>query len=372
MLELLQKLGLPKVSASTQGPAIDHVISLTHWLMLILFVGWGIFFIYTLIRFRASKNTKAEYSGVKNHYSSYLEAGVAVIEVALLFGFAFPIWASRVNDVPIDKEAVQIRVVGQQFAWNIHYPGPDGVFGNSSVDLVDEAENPIGLDRSDDFAKDDVVTVNQLHIPVNTPINISLSTKDVIHSFSLTELRVKQDAIPGMEIPVWFEATMTTEEFDYLANSKLINNEPYRGGEPFGDSNNNGKYDEGEDFVDIIVENHFYDPWDYFIDKKNGKYDEGEDFTDKNNNGKYDEGEYFTDKKNGKYDKGEDFVDRANNKWDPPKGFEIACAQLCGLGHYRMKGFLTVHNDEGYSAWLQKELEYLEEEEDDDWGDDEW
>ena len=278
MLELLQKLGLPKVSASTQGPAIDHVISLTHWLMLILFVGLGIFFIYTLIRFRSSKNTKAEYSGVKNHYSSYLEAGVAVIEVALLFGFAFPIWASRVNDVPIDKEAVQIRVVGQQFAWNIHYPGPDGVFGNSSVDLVDEAENPIGLDRSDDFAKDDVVTVNQLHIPVNTPINISLSTKDVIHSFSLTELRVKQDAIPGMEIPVWFEATMTTEEF---------------------------------------------------LKTTIGTGREG-------------------------------------------KGFEIACAQLCGLGHYRMKGFLTVHNDEGYSAWLQKELEYLEEEEDDDWGDDEW
>ena len=278
MLELLQKLGLPKVSASTQGPAIDHVISLTHWLMLILFVGWGIFFIYTLIRFRSSKNTKAEYSGVKNHYSSYLEAGVAVIEVALLIGFAFPIWASRVNDVPIDKEAVQIRVVGQQFAWNIHYPGPDGVFGNSSVDLVDEAENPIGLDRSDDFAKDDVVTVNQLHIPVNTPINISLSTKDVIHSFSLTELRVKQDAIPGMEIPVWFEATMTTEEF---------------------------------------------------LKTTIGTGREG-------------------------------------------KGFEIACAQLCGLGHYRMKGFLTVHNDEGYSAWLQKELEYLEEEEDDDWGDDEW
>ena len=278
MLELLQKLGLPKVSASTQGPAIDQVISLTHWLMLILFVGWGIFFIYTLIRFRASKNTKAEYSGVKNHYSSYLEAGVAVIEVALLFGFAFPIWASRVNDVPIDKEAVQIRVVGQQFAWNIHYPGPDGVFGNSSVDLVDEAENPIGLDRSDDFAKDDVVTVNQLHIPVNTPINISLSTKDVIHSFSLTELRVKQDAIPGMEIPVWFEATMTTEEF---------------------------------------------------LKTTIGTGRDG-------------------------------------------KGFEIACAQLCGLGHYRMKGFLTVHNDEGYSAWLQKELEYLEEEEDDDWGDDEW
>jgi len=278
VLELLQRLGLPKVSASTQGPAIDHVISLTHWLMLILFVGWGIFFIYTLIRFRSSNNPKADYQGVRNHYSSYLEAGVAIIEVALLFGFAFPIWASRVNDVPIDKEAIQIRVVGQQFAWNIHYPGPDGVFGKTSPDLVDEAENPIGIDRSDDFAKDDVFTVNQLHIPVNTPINISLSTKDVIHNFKLTELRVSQDAIPGMEIPVWFEATMTSEEF---------------------------------------------------LRTTEGSAREG-------------------------------------------KGFEIACAQLCGLGHYRMKGFLTVHNDEGYAAWLQEQQEYLEEEEDDDWGDDEW
>ena len=166
----------------------------------------------------------------------------------------------------------------QQFAWNIHYPGPDGVFGKTSLDLVDEAENPIGIDRSDDFAKDDIFTVNQMHIPVNTPINILLSTKDVIHNFKLPELRVSQDAIPGMEIPVWFEATMTSEEF---------------------------------------------------LKTTEGTGREG-------------------------------------------KGFEIACAQLCGLGHYRMKGFLTVHNDEGYSAWLQKELEYLEEEEDDDWGDDEW
>ena len=64
-----------------------------------------------------------------------------------------------------------------------------------------------------EFANDDIFTVNQLHIPVNTPINISLSSKDVLHSFGLPEFRVKQDEVPGMEIPVWFEATMTTEEF---------------------------------------------------------------------------------------------------------------------------------------------------------------
>jgi len=278
VLELLRNFGLPSVSASTQGPQIDNIISIVHWLMLILFVGWGAYFIYTLIKFRASNNPKADYNGVKNHYSSYIEGLVAVVEVVLLFGFAFPIWASRVNDVPVGTEVVQIRVVGQQFAWNFHYPGPDGVFGKTSVNLVDEAENPIGLDRNDSFAKDDIFTVNQLHIPVNTPINVSLSTKDVIHNFKLPELRVSQDAIPGMEIPVWFEATMTSE-----------------------------------DFLKTTI----------------GTKREG-------------------------------------------KGFEIACAQLCGLGHYRMVGYMTVHNDEGYSAWLTEQQEYLLEEADDDWGDDDW
>ena len=161
MLELLRKFGLPSVSASSQGPAIDNVISLVHWLMLILFVGWGAYFIYTLIRFRSSRQPKADYRGVKNHYSSYVEVAVALIEVALLIGFAFPIWASRVNDVPNSINSVQIRVIGQQYAWNIHYPGPDNVFGSTKIDLVDEAENPIGIDRSDENAKDDVIMINQ-------------------------------------------------------------------------------------------------------------------------------------------------------------------------------------------------------------------
>jgi len=276
VLELLRYFGLPTFSASTQGPAIDDINVWVHWLMALLFVGWGAFFIYTLFRFRESKNPKADYHGIRSHFSSYLEAVVGVIEVALLLGFAIPIWASRVNDVPKGPDAIHIRVVGQQFAWNIHYPGPDGVFGETSVDKVDEVENPIGLDRSDEFAKDDIFTVNQLHIPVDTPINISLSTKDVIHSFTLTELRVKQDAIPGMEIPVWFEATMTTDEL---------------------------------------------------LEEIKGTAREG-------------------------------------------RGFEIACAQLCGLGHYRMKGFMTIHEMDDYEAWLAEEQEYLSEEEEDDWGDD--
>jgi heme/copper-type cytochrome/quinol oxidase subunit 2 len=54
------------------------------------------------------------------------------------------------------------------------------------------------------------------------------------------------------------------------------------------------------------------------------------------------------------------------------RGFEIACAQLCGLGHYRMQGFMTVHSEESYVAWQDKQAQILLEEDDDEWGDDDW
>jgi len=278
LIDILHKLGLP-INMSVQGAAIDEINAIVHWLMLVLFVGWGIFFIVSLVKFRASKNAKADYVGVKSHLSSLLEAVVAVIEIVILFGFGFPIWAARVTDVPSTYESVHLRVVAQQFAWNFHYPGPDGKFGKTRADLVDEQENPVGLDRSSDNASDDFYTVNQLHVPVNKKIRIDLSSLDVIHSFTLPELRVKQDAIPGMVIPVHFTATMTSDEF---------------------------------------------------LKTTIGTKREG-------------------------------------------KSLEVTCAQLCGLGHYRMRGFFTVHDDEGYQAWLDEQAEYLEEESGgDDWGDDDW
>ena len=279
MTELLQYFGLPVGISSVSG-RIDEIIVIVHYLMLVLFVGWGIFFIVSLVKFRESKNKKANYKGVESHYSSVLEGAIAVIEIVILFGFAFPIWAERVNDVPDSRDAESIRVIAQQYAWNIHYPGEDGKFGDTRDDLIDEQDNPIGLDRSSEFGKDDFYTINQMHIPVNTKIRVDLSSKDVIHNFKLPELRVSQDAIPGMVIPVHFTATNTSKEF---------------------------------------------------LETAVGTKREG-------------------------------------------KSLEIACAQLCGLGHYRMKGYLTIHEKENYVAWLEEQAEYLEEEggDDDDWGDDDW
>jgi cytochrome c oxidase subunit 2 len=245
---MLQLLGLPE-QASAHAAEIDRMIVLVHWLMAVLFVGWGTFFIYTLIRFRASRHPRADYGGVKSHFSTYVEVGVALVEAILLVGFAIPAWANRVDDIPNESDAVVVRVIAEQFAWNAHYPGADGVFGRTDIKLV-AAENPIGLDRTDPAAKDDITTINQLNLPVNRPILIHLSSKDVIHSFSLNQMRVKQDAVPGVSFPVWFTATKT------------------------GD-------------------------------------------------------------------------------------WEINCSQLCGLGHYRMRGFYSIKTQQDYDNWLKEEAAAL-------------
>jgi cytochrome c oxidase subunit 2 len=237
------------IQASAHAAEIDHMTVLVHWLMLVLFVGWGIFFLFVIVRFRRGANPRASYTGAKGKISKGLEVAVAVIEGVLLVFYAIPAWATRVTRFPSESEAVVVRVVGEQFAWNIHYPGPDGKFGRTDISKV-SADNPIGLDRTDPDAKDDVTTINQLYLPENRPALVHLSSKDVIHSFGLYEMRVKQDAIPGMTIPVWFVPTRV------------------------GD-------------------------------------------------------------------------------------YEIACSQLCGLGHFRMRGFVTIQRDADFRKWQddqQKEL----------------
>ena len=241
-------LGMP-VQASAHAAEIDHMTVLVHWLMLLLFVGWGAFFAFVLVRFRRGANPVASYTGAKGKLSKGLEIGIAIIEVVLLVFYAIPAWATRVRDFPADSEAVVVRVTGEQFAWNVHYPGNDGRFGRRDIKLVG-ADNPIGLDRTDPDAKDDITTTNQLNFPVDRPVLVHLSSKDVIHSFGLVEMRVKQDAIPGMDIPVWF------------------------------------------------------------IPNRIGDY-------------------------------------------------ELACSQLCGLGHYRMRGFVSVKTDADFKTWLAEEAKTL-------------
>lgn len=200
-------LGQPP-NASEHGYQIDHILEFCHWFMGALFVGWSAYFIYVLIRFRKRRHPTADYQGVKSGISTHLEFSVVLIEAVLLIGFAIPLWAKRVNQFPETKDAILVHAIGQQFNWNFHLPGPDGEFGRRDVHLVTNS-NPLGLDQNDPASKDDIVTLGELHVPVNRPVIIELSSKDVIHNFALVHMRMAQDAIPGSLIPMWFKPIKT-------------------------------------------------------------------------------------------------------------------------------------------------------------------
>ena len=104
---MLNWLGLP-VAASTHAAEIDHMIVLVHWLMLVLFVGWGAFFLFVLFRFRRGANPKASYAGAKGKFAKGTEVAVAIIEVVLLVVYAIPAWAKRVKALPSENEAVVV------------------------------------------------------------------------------------------------------------------------------------------------------------------------------------------------------------------------------------------------------------------------
>ena len=181
--------------------------------MIALFVGWLVYFAYVLFRFHRSRHPRADYVGVRSHASNYIEGAVALVEGVLLVGLAVPLWARAVDKLPKESESTVIQVVAQQFAWNVRYPGKDGVFGRQDMRWV-TSDNVFGVDPNDPHGKDDVQTLNEIHVPLVKaadgdfkPVIIYISSKDVVHSFKIIALRVMQDAIPGMRIPVWFRPT---------------------------------------------------------------------------------------------------------------------------------------------------------------------
>ena len=232
-------LGLP-VQASLQAQQLDRVTVLVHLLMAVVFAGWSMYFVYVLVRFRRRRQPRADYQGAGSSWSTWTEVGVAVVEVVLLAAFSIPAWAARVT--PPAGDALVVRVIAQQFSWTMHYAGPDGEFGRVDPALI-AADNPAGLDRSSPHAADDIISVNDMHLPIGRPVLVQLTSRDVVHSFGVPAMRVKQDAIPGMMVPVWFTPS--------LAGT-----------------------------------------------------------------------------------------------------FDIACSQLCGLGHYRMRGVITVVASDDFSSWL--------------------
>jgi cytochrome c oxidase subunit 2 len=140
--------------------------------------------------------------------SAALGIGMAIIAEGGVLAIGIPVWAEYFDAVP-PSDATRVEITAQQFMWNVRYPGPDGSFGRTDPRLVDDTMNPLGIDPSDPAGKDDIVTLNDITVPFGHAVRVLLRSKDVIHSFFLPNLRVKQDAVPGMSPEVVFFPTAT-------------------------------------------------------------------------------------------------------------------------------------------------------------------
>ena len=209
---------------STFGSEIDFMFWVITILTGVVFVLVEVALVVFLFKYRHKEGRKAFYSHGNQRLEITWTIATGVIVIAL-GAWSWGLWLDIKDPRRFPAADLEIGIHVKQFEWNIQYPGADGRLGTA-----------------DDFTKR-----NQLHIPVNAKVRGTLESEDVIHSFYLPNFRLKQDAVPGMKIPIWFEATKT------------------------------------------------------------GNY-------------------------------------------------EIACAELCGLAHYRMKGAVTVHTAEEFQTWSAQQV----------------
>ena len=243
---IAQPYWFPKL-ASIHGVEIDSVFNIVLVVTGIAFVVVQGMLGFFVARYGEQGSDRAAYWHDNPKAEAFLLIGTAVILTVMVFKGQV-VWANIFfSDKPAD--ALVVEVVGQQFNWNFRYPGPDGAFGKTDAKFI-SGTDAFGIDPSDPAGKDDIQTVSLMHIINKKPVLLRIRSNDVIHSFFLPNFRLKQDAVPGMKIEIWF--TPDTDNF------KL-------------------------------------------------------------------------------------------------NGFEIACAELCGLAHYKMSGQLTVEpSQEALNKWLQE------------------
>ena len=183
--------------------AIDHALAITLAVTGLVFIVTNLMLAWFGYAYQDGPGAKAAYW----HDSPRLEMTWTLVTAGILAIFLFnalSLWAKVTAPPPAD--AVLIEVTGQQFAWNVRYPGKDGVLGKTDH-LQASQDNPIGLVKDDPASKDDLLLLNQIYLPKDRPVRVQVRSMDVIHSFFLPNFRVKQDAMPGMTIDIWFTPT---------------------------------------------------------------------------------------------------------------------------------------------------------------------
>ncbi|HTL27636.1 MAG TPA: cytochrome c oxidase subunit II [Tepidisphaeraceae bacterium] len=239
---------------SAHGGDIDWLFNLIFWITMVTFVVVEIVLLVFCIKYRSRPDRKKAHF---THGNTRLEMAWTLAPAVILAVLALlskKVWDNyRYSPTSEDPNRAKLLVIGQQFKWNIVYPGKDGKFGRyllwpkptdalwppgpdgkpvmhagvkgpadlgyekarGAIATYIDTVNPLGKDFTDPDGKDDDyqgALAREISLPVNRPIEVQLSSKDVIHDFFLPNFRVKLDAVPGMRGHLYFTAMMTSKQ----------------------------------------------------------------------------------------------------------------------------------------------------------------
>ncbi len=193
---------------SNLGDGVDHLFYVIYYLTVAIFFLVNAVYIWFIIQYRRKKKReRAHYY----HGNNVLELTWTALPLALFVFLGFysdGVWQRLKYAEHTPNPDFTVEVMGQTYMWHFRYPGSDGVFGHREQRFI-SATNPFGIDPSDANGRDDYTTINQLHLPINKNVLIRMSSMDVIHSFFVPNMRIKQDALPGQWVNVWFDGRKT-------------------------------------------------------------------------------------------------------------------------------------------------------------------
>ena len=265
----------PHESASEHGLRIDSMMKWTLAVTYSVFILTHILLFYYAYKYRTRKGRKAQYIS-HNNTLEIVWTGIPAIVMTFLVIGGLDAWNDIMGDVGTDEEVLEIEATGYQFAWQMRYPGEDGLLGKKDFRLI-TGTNALGQDWTDLKNADDILT-NDVVLPVGQKVRVRITAKDVLHDFYLPQFRVKMDAVPGLPTYFIFTPRKTTKQW----RKELSEYEEYQ------------------------------------IDDPDNP--------------------------------GQQLWENAN--------FELACAELCGIGHWSMARKVIILEEDEYAQWAADQKSY--------------
>ncbi|MFT5166652.1 MAG: cytochrome c oxidase subunit 2 [Saprospiraceae bacterium] len=273
----------PHVAASEHGPGLDYLFNLTLFFTGIVFVITHIYLFWFSYKYRGRKGRVALYFPHDTKLEIIWTAIPAIVMTFLVVG-GLDVWNDVMADVGENEEHIEIEATGQQFAWTMRYPGPDGALGTKYYKNI-TANNPVGMDFRDVKCLDDIVSSaagEVIKLPIGKKVRVRITARDVLHNFDVPHFRIKMDAVPGLPTYFVFTPSITTEDYRERLGALKKDGTPLY---PF-----------------------WHEPYDPTEPDSKKRYEEF--------------------------------------------NYELACAELCGKGHYSMRRVIEIVSEEEWKDWM--------------------